>query len=58
MPDDRTDKRRNGKPAGAGEVPEEFERFRDLTRKLLRVPKSDVDEKRNAPKPSPSTRPT
>lgn len=30
----------------AGERPSEFERFEALTRKLIRVPKSEVDEKR------------
>jgi hypothetical protein len=45
--------RRNGQPA-KGERPEEFGRFEALTRKLLRVPKAELDEKRRAPKPSPS----
>lgn len=30
----------------AGEKPEGFQRFEDLMRKLVRVPKSEVDEKR------------
>jgi hypothetical protein len=56
----RADADRNGQPPSqdeptAGEKPEGFQRFEDLTRKLLRVPKSELDEKRRAPKPSPST---
>jgi len=43
---------------GQPEKPEEFERFEELTRKLLRVPKSELDEKldeeRRASTPSPS----
>jgi hypothetical protein len=35
-------------PSPAGERPSEFERFEALTRKLIRVPKSEVDEKRKA----------
>jgi hypothetical protein len=47
--------RRNGKPSkpavaqpsnGAEPEPEEFGQFEALTRKLLRVPKAEVDEKR------------
>lgn len=32
-------------PSGAG-TPEQVSRFDDLTRKLVKVPKSEVDEKR------------
>ncbi len=38
--------------------PEEFSRFEELTKKLLRVSKSEVDEKRKGSKPSPSPRST
>lgn len=37
--------------------PEEFQRFEDLTRDLLKVPKAEVDVKHRAkssPKPAPS----
>jgi hypothetical protein len=47
-----------GKPSGHVSRPKEFERFEDLARKLLRVPKSELDEKldeeRRASTPSPS----
>jgi hypothetical protein len=39
--DDATEK-------SAGERPSEFQRFQDLTRKLLRVPKPELDTKRKA----------
>jgi hypothetical protein len=44
-----------GGMAGSGPMPEPdartpFERFEDLTRKLVRVPKSEIDEKRRASK--------
>jgi len=32
--------------SGPARQPQEFERFADLTRKLVRVPKAEVDEKR------------
>jgi len=38
------DARRNGAP-GNKVPPPEFQKFADLTRKLLAVPKSDLDEK-------------
>jgi len=46
--------RRNGEPEDAGEPvapaqngkPEEFQRFEDLARKLAKVPKAELDEKR------------
>lgn len=32
--------------AGTGSTPSEFERFEDLTRKLVQVPKKELDKKR------------
>jgi hypothetical protein len=41
------------------EGPKEFARFDELTRKLIKVPKDQLDEKVKKPKPSPpSTRRT
>lgn len=36
--------------AGTSDRPAEFERFEELTSKLLQVPKSEVDAKRKAAK--------
>lgn len=45
--------RRDGQPADEpetqdsnGDTPDEFERFEDLARRLVQVPKSELDEKR------------
>jgi hypothetical protein len=51
MPSDDPAKR-NTKPDTAKDAPQrdasEFERFTDLARKLLHVPKKELDEKRKA----------
>lgn len=39
-----------GSSAGTSVRPEEFERFEELTGKLLKVPKSEVDARRKAAK--------
>jgi hypothetical protein len=41
-----TDVRITGVPEPGSTKPDEFERFEDLTRKLVQVPKTEVDEKR------------
>lgn len=52
--------RRNGKPATpeAGGRPEEFDRFEALTRKLVKVSKSDLDKQLGKAKRGRSPRPT
>ena len=47
-PGRRADSEQPADKASAGERPEEFSRFEALTRKLIRVPKSEVDAKRKA----------
>jgi hypothetical protein len=47
-------RRRSDQPAE--QKPEEFERFEELTTKLIKVSKAELDAKLNSPKPaSPST---
>lgn len=41
----RITERAPGSPAHAGKSPE-YQRFEDLTRRLAKVPKSELDEKR------------
>jgi hypothetical protein len=42
--------RRNGKPGNSAdpETPLEFDRFADLTKRLVQVPKKELDAKRKA----------
>jgi hypothetical protein len=55
----QADRRRsNGQPATNGQAPaddkpEGFQRFEGLVRKLVRVPKSELDAKRKAPSSPP-----
>lgn len=43
-------KRSNGKAAGKRDDADEFDRFQELTRKLVSVPKRGLDKKRDAAK--------